>query len=112
MIGWPDAPSDLFRLRSIQVAAICTGNDPAGSGWVLALFPSVPGRRGVARRAGLARRSRHRLEVGPALCPGPGTTFTLETQLNQRQLARGRDLYPGQGQVGVFIPRGGFDWGD
>ena len=44
--------------------------------------------------------------------PGTGTTFTLETQLNQRQLARGRDLYPGQGQVGVFIPRGGFDWGD
>src|ERR1700675_4135972 len=35
-----------------------------------------------------------------------------ETQLNQRQLARGRDLHPGQGQVGVFIPRGGFDWGD
>src|SRR5271166_6183393 len=67
---------------------------------------------GVARRAGLARRSRHRLEVGPALCPGTGTTFALETQLNQRQLARGRDLHPGQRQVGVFIPRGGFHWGD
>jgi DDE domain len=36
---------------------------------VLALFPFVPRRRGVARRTGLARRSRHRLEVGPALRP-------------------------------------------
>jgi hypothetical protein len=35
------------------------------------------------RHAGLARRSRHRLEVGAALCPGTATTFALETQLNQ-----------------------------
>src|SRR6202521_4095542 len=36
---------------------------------VSALFPFIPGRRGVARRAGPARRSRHHLEVGPALRP-------------------------------------------
>ena len=40
---------------------------------VLAFFPFGPRRRGVARRAGPARRSRHRLEVGPALWPGNGT---------------------------------------
>jgi len=36
---------------------------------VSALFPFIPGRRGVARRAAPARRSRHHLEVGPALRP-------------------------------------------
>jgi IS6 family transposase len=97
----------LFKWRQFEPEMILLA-----VGWYLRFSLFVPGRRGVARRARLARRSRHRLEVGPARCPGTGTTFTLETQLNQRQLARGRDLYPGQGQVGVFIPRGGFDWGD
>src|SRR5438105_10843657 len=65
----------------------------------------------------LAERALHadhvtRLEVGATLRPGNGTTFALETQPNQRQLARGRDLHPGQGQVGVFVPRGGFHRGD
>ena len=55
------------------------GGHPVGSGVVLALFPFVPRRRGVARRAGPARRSRHRLEVGPALWPGNGTTFASAT---------------------------------
>ena len=45
---------------------------------ILALFPFVPRRRGVARRAGPARRSRHRLEVGPALWPG------MEQRLRRR----------------------------
>jgi transposase-like protein len=35
-----------------------------------------------------------------ALRSGNGAKFALETQLNQRQLARGRDLHQGQGQVG------------
>jgi hypothetical protein len=52
-------------------------------------FTFVPRRRGVARRAGPARRSRHRLEVGPALWPGNGTTFASATQTNQRQLVGG-----------------------
>jgi hypothetical protein len=50
--------------------------------------------------------------MGPALRPGNGTTVTLKTQLNQRQLARGRDLHPGQAQVVYLIPRGGLDRGD
>ena len=44
-----------------------TGGHPLGCGLVSAFFTFVPGRRGVARRAGLARRSRHRLEVGAEL---------------------------------------------
>src|SRR6202140_5112867 len=36
---------------------------------VLALFPFVPRRRGVARRAGFARRSRHGMAMGTALRP-------------------------------------------
>ena len=63
-------------------------------------------------RAGRARRSRHGVAMGPALRPGNETTFAFETELNQRQLARGRGLHPGQEQVGVSIPRGGLDWGD
>jgi hypothetical protein len=39
--------------------------------------------------AGRARRSRHGVAMGTALRPGNGTTFALETQLNERQLARG-----------------------
>jgi hypothetical protein len=50
--------------------------------------------------------------MGPALRPGNETTFAFETQLNQRQLAHGRDPHPGQEQVGVSIPRGGLDRGD
>ena len=46
---------------------------------VLAL-PFVPRRRGVARRAGLARRSRHRLEVDPA--PRPELERRLRSRLN------------------------------
>jgi transposase, IS6 family len=36
--------------------------------------------------------------VGSALRPGNGTAPALETQLNQRQLARGRDLRPVKGK--------------
>src|ERR1700735_2643796 len=89
VVGSPDAPPGVFGLRSIQMASIRAGGHPHGSGVVLALFPFVPRRRGVARRAGPARRSRHLLEVGPALWPGNGTTFASATQTNQRQLAGG-----------------------
>jgi len=36
--------------------------------------------------------------MGPALRPGNGTTFALEAQTDQRQLAGGRNLHPGQGK--------------
>ena len=45
--------------------------------------------------------------MGTASRPGDGTTFASSSQTDQRQLAGRRDLHPGQGQVGVFIPRCG-----
>src|ERR1700681_2019314 len=95
----------LFKWRQFEPEMILLA-----VGWYLRFSLSYRDVEELLAERGL-RRSRHHLEVGPALCPGTGTTFTLETQLNQRQLARGRDLYPGQGQVGVFMPRGGFDRG-
>jgi hypothetical protein len=56
VVGWPDAPPGIFGLWSIQVAAISTGGNSPGRGLVSALFTFVPRRRGVARRAGRARR--------------------------------------------------------
>src|SRR6202043_1726488 len=111
LISWADmvlAPSvaGLFKWRQFEPEMILLA-----VGWYLRFSLSYRDVEELLAERGL-RRSRHHLEVGPALCPGTGTTFTLETQLNQRQLARGRDLYPGQGQVGVFIPRGGFDWAE
>src|SRR5271165_4724673 len=70
---------------------------------VSALFTYVPRSRGAAGRAGPARRSRHGVAMGTALRPGNGTTFAPATQTDQRQLAGGRDLHPGQGQVALPV---------
>ena len=75
---------------------------------VPAFFTVVPGRGGVARRAGPARRSRHGVAMGPALRPGSGTAPALEAQTDERQLAGGRDLHPGQGQLALPVSCGGF----
>jgi hypothetical protein len=85
------------------MASIRTGSNPSGGWLVSALFLVVSGRRTVARRARLARRSRHGVALGPAVCARNGATFALQAQTEQRQLARGRNLHPGQGQVGLFI---------
>src|SRR5271157_1987075 len=67
----------VIGFRSVQVEAIRTGSHPS-SGWLVsAFFLVVPGRRGVARRARSARRSRHGVALGPAVCPRNGTTFAL-----------------------------------
>ena len=78
MIWWANAPC-VIGFRSVQVEAIRTGSHPSGGWLVSAFFVVVPGRRGVARRARSARRSRHGVALGPAVCPGNGTTFALET---------------------------------
>ena len=80
-----------------------TGGHPSGGGLVSAFFLVLPGRRGVARRARPARRSRDGVAMGPAVRARNGTPFALQTQTEQRQLASGRNLHPGQGQVGLFI---------
>jgi hypothetical protein len=88
LISLADA-SRILSLRSFQVAAIRTGGDPDGGRVVLALFPFVPRRGGVACRARAFSRPSHRLEVGAELRPGNGTPFALEAQSDQRQLAGG-----------------------
>src|SRR6202158_1695451 len=76
LICWANAPC-VIGFRSVQVEAIRTGSHPSGGWLVSAFFLVVPGRRGVARRARSARRSRHGVALGPAVCPRNGTTFAL-----------------------------------
>jgi len=68
----------LFKWRQFE-----TGGHPYGSGMVPAFFTVVPRRGGVARRAGSARRSRHRLEVGSALRPGSQSAPALKAQADE-----------------------------
>jgi hypothetical protein len=66
MLGY--APC-VIGFPSVQVEAIRTGSHPSGGWLVSAFFLVVPGRRGVACRARSARRSRHGVALGPAVCP-------------------------------------------
>src|ERR1700758_2537837 len=94
----------LFKWRQFEPEVILMA-----VGMVPAFFTVVPGRGGVARRAGSARRSRHRLEVGSALRPRSQSAPALKAQTDQRQLARGRNLCARQRQLGVLIPGCGFE---
>ena len=76
LICWANAPC-VIGFGSVQVEAIRTRSHPSGGWLVSAFFLVVPGRRGVARRARSARRSRHGVALGPAVCPRNGTTFAL-----------------------------------
>src|SRR5580704_1141004 len=76
LICWANAPC-VIGFRSVQVEAIRTGSHPSGGWLVSAFFLVVPGRRGVARQARSARRSRYGVALGPAVCPRNGTTFAL-----------------------------------
>ena len=89
VVSWDDAPAHAFGFGSFQMAAIRTGGNPPRCRLVFALLAFVPGRRRVACRARTSGRPRHRLEVGPAVCPGNGTTFALEAQTDHGQLAGG-----------------------
>src|ERR1700736_6928198 len=70
----------VIGFRSVQVEAIRTRSHPSGGWLVSAFFLVVPGRRGVARRARSARRSRHGVALGPAVCPRNGTTFAFDAE--------------------------------
>src|SRR5580704_5976216 len=107
VIGWPDAPPGVFGLRSIQMASIRAGGHPHGSGMVFALLAFVPRRRGAFGRAWPLGGSRHRLEMGPAVCSGTGAAPAQTAQDNKRLLAGGRDVRAGERQMGVLVPGGG-----
>jgi len=86
----------LFKWRQFEPEMIC---------WQWGGTCAFPFRTATSRScstSGLARRSRHRLEVGPTLRPGNSAPIATAAPTDQRQLARGRDLHPGQGQVGLF----------
>jgi hypothetical protein len=88
----------LFKWRQFEPEVILLA-----VGWYFALLAFVPRRRGTPCRARTFGRPRYRLEVGAALRPGNGTQFALEAQTDKQQLAGGRNLHSGQGQVGLFI---------
>src|SRR5208282_3466954 len=109
VVGWLDAPPGVFGLQSIQMAPIRAGGHPYGSGMVFALLAFVPRRRGAIGRAWALGGSRHRLAQGPAVRPGVGSAPAQTTQGNKRLLAGGRDVRPGQRQMGVLVPGLGLD---
>ena len=86
--------SGLFKWRQFEPEVILLA-----VGWHLHFSLSYRDVEELLARAGPARRSRHGPEVGAAFRPGNGTTFALEAQTDQRQLAGGRNLHPGQGQL-------------
>ncbi len=73
--------SGLFKWRQFEPEVILLA-----VGWYLRFSLSYRDVEELLARAGPARRSRHGLE-GAALRPGNGTTFALEAQTDQRQLA-------------------------
>jgi hypothetical protein len=56
-------------------------------GWYLRFSLSYRDVEELLAEPGPARRSRHGVAMGAALRPGNGTTFALEAQTDQRQLA-------------------------
>src|SRR5580692_5950221 len=80
------------------MASIRAGGHPHGSGMVFALLAFVPRRRGAFGRVWPLGGSRHRLEMGPAVCSGTGAAPAQTAQDNKRLLAGGRDLRPGKGK--------------
>ena len=76
-------------------------------GWYLRFSLSYRHVEEFARRAGPARRSRHRLEVGPAVCSGTGAALAPASQADQRLVASGRDVRARERQMGVLVPGGG-----
>ena len=83
LIGWFDSPAHDFGFGSFQVAAIRTGGDPACGRLVPALFTFVSRRGRVAHRAGPARRSRHGVAMGPALCARIAAVLTSPPEAHQ-----------------------------
>ena len=68
----------LFKWRQFEPEVILLA-----VGWYLRFSLSYRDVEELVARAGLARRSRHRLEVGAELRPRNGTPFALEAQTDQ-----------------------------
>ena len=91
------------------MASIRVGGHTRGSWMVFALLAFVARLRGAIGRAWALGRSRHRLALGPAVRPGVGSAPAQTAQDNKRLLAGGRDVRPGERQMGVLVPGRGLD---
>ena len=74
----------LFKWRQFEPEVILLA-----VGWYLRFSLSYRDVEELLAERGLRADHVTRLEVGPALWPGNGTTFASATQTNQRQLAGG-----------------------
>src|SRR5271166_2544728 len=95
------APSvaGLFKWRQFEPEMILLA-----VGWYLRFSLSYRDVEELLAERGLLVEPRHRLEEGPTLRAGNSAPIATAPPIDQRQLAGGRDLHPGQGQMGVFIP--------
>ena len=84
------AVAALFKWRQFEPEMIILA-----VGWYLRFSLSYRDVEELLADRGPARRSRHRVAMGATLRPGTERMFALETQTDQRQLARRRDLHPG-----------------
>src|SRR5260370_14408365 len=66
-----------INFRTVQVAPIRTGSHPACGRVVPAFCTVLPRRRRTLGRTRDFGRSRHRLALGTALCPGNQSTFAV-----------------------------------
>jgi hypothetical protein len=100
MAGWmlllDSSVCGLFNWRQFEPDLILLA-----IGWYLRFSLSYRHVEEFARRAGPARRSRHRLEVGPAVCSGTGAALAPASQADQRLVAGGRDVRARERQMGV-----------
>src|SRR5260370_6035182 len=92
----------LFKWRQLEAEVILLA-----VGWYLRFSLSYRDVEELLAERGL-HRSRHGVAMGTALRSGNGTTFALEAQTDQQQLAGGRDLHPGEREVALPLPGGGF----
>src|ERR1700675_1371989 len=86
----------LFKWRQFEPEVILLA-----VGWYLRFSLSYRDVEELLAERGPARRSCHRLEVGPALWPGNGTTFASATQANQRTV--GGWMKPTSGLRGKWV---------
>src|ERR1700694_2617600 len=81
----------LFKWRQFEPEVILLA-----IGLVFALLAFVPRRRGAFGRAWALGGSRHRLEMGPAVCSGTRAALAPAPQADERLVAGGRDVRAGE----------------
>jgi hypothetical protein len=89
----------LFKWRQFEPGVILLA-----VGWYLRFSLSYRDVEELLAERGLLADHVTGLEVGPAVRPRNSASIATAAATDQQQLASGRDLHLGQGQMGVFIP--------